>query len=1082
MTLLDDLSSLENLHYAWRKARSLLRRADGYVDLAETTAFELDLEAQLSRIQADFRSCSYHLDALRPLPRPKKLKKNVPIDRQFFHVAVRDQVAWIALTNILGPRLDPLMPAWSYGNRIYRAAWFEEDEARQSKRLEIGPYRHASGQLYRKFQHGWPLFRRHVSRTARLMWAHVHPIDQTQDNEADQRAFQVSEADGLVYFKSDYWQQPHDANPTYIHYASLDLERFYPNINRGAIVRAVIAQLEDQDREPIEILLRQMLAFEVDMSDFPEHLSENVEPTFKSFGPEKGIPTGLFAAGFLANAALLPVDQQIQEHLLKRRDIAHFRYVDDHTFLAYTFEALCSWIKTYRRIIEDSGLGVSINPEKFEPASLGTYLELEDGLSGSPVAASEISKAREAAFDETRIDGLNPTKLLTKTLGQVSAIVAANANILDDEDLRERLKLLEWLLLADIPDREIRPDTRAAFAAGQIATLVPLLVQESDGLVDLTRKLPSLETQLNALQKTQGSEESVNVLKVQIAATRDALSKKIKEHEATERAHYKHCFNLLMQAFKEFPGKPRLFYRLVQYCYVTGYPGIMDIAAWCVVQRQQGNETWADYYSGLCLQILSDTVLDATRILADRSTLLSERRAVLGHLKDIAAMPEKSLAVPSSRSAWFHDIASNELSISLMAVSRALESTDERALAVRLLAVADRIRPNWKKPGPSWRTDTGYSAGVWAERTEQRLNPNDEPSKPWQFFFLPSFDAAIRSDTLAVRRYPELLPQSWWRKLVEEPREIPRDDAGWWRDCLVAHPDRQTVALGSAHDALRTAAMSLQFDGAATVLGDAEGYCTVLQWVEHLKTCCSQFDPRQSEWTALEIVRAIVSTAWDFNATRGQLDHLHPANILIPHNWKTSFGNDAPGWEVWRKFARDNPARFRTGGSFLEDYRFSGCDAVDFQDNWDRQRVGIGRLLLGLLQCCFAGPRLWNMRGNERARPLARGTAYGELAISSLTLLFLEACLSARSAENWDMLLRPSLFGVVGLPRLSDMDFDAPVLKDPQEVVGIIQRAQEALEENQIAVSRNQPRQLIPFNLADFAKGMPAGVGDEDVE
>ena len=77
---------------------------------------------------------------------------------------------------------------------------------------------------------------------------------------------------------------------------------------------------------------------------------------------------------------------------------------------------------------------------------------------------------------DTKMDGANPTKLLTKTLGQVSAIAATNPDMLDDEDIEERLKLLEWLLLANIPDREIRPDTRAAFAAGQIATLAPLLI------------------------------------------------------------------------------------------------------------------------------------------------------------------------------------------------------------------------------------------------------------------------------------------------------------------------------------------------------------------------------------------------------------------------------------------------------------------------------------------------------------------------------------------------------------------------------------------------------------------------------
>ena len=53
------------------------------------------------------------------------------------------------------------------------------------------------------------------------------------------------------------------------------------------------------------------------------------------------------------------------------------------------------------------------------------------------------------------------------------------------------LSWFEWLLLADIPDREIRPDTRAAFAAGQIAALAPILIREDDGLVEEARAGPA---------------------------------------------------------------------------------------------------------------------------------------------------------------------------------------------------------------------------------------------------------------------------------------------------------------------------------------------------------------------------------------------------------------------------------------------------------------------------------------------------------------------------------------------------------------------------------------------------------------
>ena len=81
-----------------------------------------------------------------------------------------------------------------------------------------------------------------------------------------------------------------------------------------------------------------------------------VEPNFD--GPEiQGIPTGLFVAGFLANAAMLPVDTAVNQRVLKRRSLAHFRFVDDHTILAYEFEELCDWIENYQSLLMEYDTG-----------------------------------------------------------------------------------------------------------------------------------------------------------------------------------------------------------------------------------------------------------------------------------------------------------------------------------------------------------------------------------------------------------------------------------------------------------------------------------------------------------------------------------------------------------------------------------------------------------------------------------------------------------------------------------------------------------------------------------------------------
>ncbi|MGR8928236.1 RNA-directed DNA polymerase (plasmid) [Rhizobium leguminosarum] len=1078
MSLFDDLATSENLNYAWKKARTLFQNSDGYIDSGEITAFELNLGRELAAIQAEFRSNSYVLRPLRPLPRPKKLDKGTFANRQYFHVSVRDQVAWIAVVNILGPRLDPLMPAWSYGNRIYRAAWLDDGEKPQSKKLEIGPYRHASGHLYRKFQHSWPLFRRHVVRTARLMTgvrSQGSPI--TEEDEAEEKAFLAGQTDDLAYFRSRFWRKPKNLTGSDLFYASIDLERFFPNISRMTIRKALVANLPVTERAAFDVLILRMLAFELDLSDVPHHLFANVEPLFSEFTGNKGIPTGLFAAGFLANAVMIPVDQKINAFLEKKRSVAHFRYVDDHTILAYNFDELCEWIRQYRRLIEEEQVGASINWDKFDPTSLGDYLKLTEE-NNTAEKSNAVEAARLKAQDETRIDGFNPTKLLTKTLGQVSAIAAGNVHIMDDDDLKERLKLLEWLLLADIPEREIRPDTRAAFAAGQIALLVPLIVQESDGLIDKAREVADLERERQEFERNGAPKAQLKGIDSKIKLATSELRKKEIENQKHEKSQYRHCFSLLMRAFKEFPGKPRLFYRLCHYCLLTGHPGLKEIALWIVEQRDRDN-VWADYYAGLTLQILSDTLLRASRTMLSQDALLSDQRAARAHVQDIADINEKAFVVPSERAAWFHEIGRKELFASLTAVAALSDALEDKPLARRLYGAAVRLSKLPQQAdeiAPSWISMTGWPAGIWAEVTERKLSLAGRPSPVWERLFLPALDAGTELDVLAMRRYPELLPEEWWRRYLSPQAYIPIDDAGWWREAIAPHPNRRAEAESASHDAIRIAAHSLNASSSAA---DGAGTNSALEWLEYVRTL-SPFDPRRSEWTALEILRGLIANlSDDLFAGSDALDNLHPANVLVPASWFTTFDTSIPSWEVWRNHTRKASTKVRNPEGRLVDYRFLATGTDSTTDDWLGQRVGIGRLLLGLLQFDFGGPRIWNIRGNEHAHPFSRRAAYERLAISSLTLLILEGCLSARSIENFQLASRPRLFGEDNSPTLHDVDFDAPPLNDPGAVGESIKHAQAALEKNQIAVSGNQPRQLIPFRLEDFALG-EAGIQQED--
>ena len=1080
MTAYDRILLPENLNYAWLKAKRLYRMADGYIDNGELAEFELDLERRLIGIRRQFERGVWRLKKLRPLPRPKKIEDDVPIDRQYYHVAVDDQVAWIAVVNALGPELDQHMPPWSYGNRIYRPAWYEPGEDQQST-LEIGPYRHASGHLYRKFQHSWPPFRRHVALTARKM-ARAFPADLEELDQADRLAAITAEKERLPYFQAGFWEPGRNqTRGTELYHASIDLKHFYPSLRTEAVLKGLASAGGVDDR--MQKLLTGMIDFRLDKAEMPPHTLEHVKPGYDRLRV-RSIPTGLFVAGFLANAAMLPVDAIVNRRILEQKSLAHFRFVDDHIFLAYNFDELCAWIDWYRDQLVEFDTGAEVNVEKYDPASLGQWMNTRSkALTATKPPMRRAKKLqeqhRQAAIRDTRIDGANPTKLLTKTLGQISAIAAANIDILDDEDLEDRLKLLEWLLLANIPEWEIRPDTRAAFAAGQIAALAPSLVPEADGLIDAARSLEILKYQ--APNPETATEKEIEEHKTAVEKQADRVAKLQAGHEKSEERHLHRCFDLLFQAFREYPGKPRLLYRMHEYCRITGFRGLREVADWIKEVRERGHAGWADYYTGLSLQILTRGAFLTVRTLQGEDALRSDKKAALSHLHDISSIAAGTFLVPRENEAWFHAVSRREFGVALLSVAEVIRHTiADTHLSARLDHLASQyVGVSFDDPAEDWKHKAGRGPGVWAHLAESVLSVDDRPTPAWKRFE-PLFSYSHLAEVQAVRRYPEILSDQGWYHLLHSKKSMPETDSGWLRDAMAGNTERVAAARSSRQLGFSRAARSL--------LAPAQNWMTLEQWTRLLLRDVSPFDPRRSEWTALEVVRQLVAPiVHKFDVQQTSLDRLHPNNVLVPETWMKKFRCDrhraGVNWETWRDFAQSQNTMsitLRDSATSVLDYRyFTETQGGHHINEWERRLITVGRLLLGLLRLNHEVSRMWNIRGNEQVFVLPRARWFRSLAISSSTLLLMEGCLSARSAETLVITLNPGLFGWKDGLEPNDVDLDPPLLIGPNELLSAIEHAQDILKDNQLAVAMNQPRQLVPYRLSDFAAG-PDGEGEAD--
>lgn len=1068
MSVYERLMQPENLNYAWIKAKNLYRTADSFTDAGAIAAFEVDLEQRLLGIRRQFERGVYGLKKLRPLPRPKKISEEGPINRQYYHVAIEDQIAWIALVNALGPELDLKMEPWSYGNRLYRAAWYEKDEASGST-LEIGPYRHASGHLYRKFQHSWPLFRRHITLTARMMVLR-RTLESEEMDEPDQLAAATAERAKLAYFLPGFWRKKSASRGNSdLYHASIDLKQFYPQLDIEAVIKG-LAEAGAMENQHIAKLVKSMLSFRIDMTGMPETALENVDPPFLK-GSVKGVPTGLFVSGFLANAAMLPVDRIVAQELNRRRDIAHFRFVDDHTLLAYDFDALCDWIIWYERLLVTQGIGPVVNADKSDPPSLGDWISLRR----SGLAATELHSKQAAVYGlamrDARLDGKNPTKLMTKTLAQVSAIAATDIHILDDEDLNERLRLLEWLLLADIPEREIRPDTRAAFAAGQITSLVPVLIQEADGLVEAAREVAMHKRRPPDAERA--TDQDRRHYEERRAELKEKLRECMEQHDSAELTLLKRCFELLLQSLREHPGKARLFYRILQFCQVTGHQGLRFIAEWMKEMRAGGREAWADYYVALSLQIMARGVLATVRRLGAPDAMQSDVKAALSHLGDVARLDAAVFRIPAERETWYHAMGGREFGVALIQAAEVLGlRPGQGSLAKRLRSLSRKyVSVKAGASANSWLSETGWTSGVWAHLAEGSLGSEIGPSAAWSAL-APHFAYEQRLDLQAARRYPERLSDAAWGHLLAVTDPLPDSDSAWLREVIGNDERRRAAAQATGMKAFTRAVRSLE--------DSPEDWITVGDWTKRVHSC-SPFDPRRGEWTALEIAAQLLEEAMSAGGDDAILDRLHPSNVLLPREWINAYpcrhDRTDLSWEDWRQFIQHRSkdgfrARLRDARSSLADYRYSIESKAGVPLPVEERRlVSVGRLLLGLLRNDHAAPRIWNLRGNELVIQLPRARWFERLAISSPTTLILEACLGARPAETRAITREPGLFGWHDGEHPNDATFDPPTLYSSTDLFEGVRRAQRILEDNQLAVAGNQPRQLIPFRLVDFAAG-----------
>jgi hypothetical protein len=1057
----------ENLYWAWEKAKRIFVSDAAWFDDLEVARFEGELDKELKSIARDLQSGNYSCSAVRPVPHPKGDTREKLGVRQSFIVQPRDQIAWLALVGVIGPVLDEKMPKWSFGNRLHRPVWRDEEQPEAG--WMFGPYRHSSGQLYRKFQSGWTLFKHYVALTVREMSTVAREGLPINSLEEELLKFErlAQEERKMKYLLPGYWMD----NSSNIAWMGIDFEKFYPRLNVANIAESVISNLpSEMDVSVLRGLVCNMLSFPIN------HAGTDVDATARLGilplqASTEGLPTGLFVSGFLANVAMLDVDRAIAASS-QAHQIAHFRYVDDHILLGRSVKDIVGWISHYEQLLEEFQVGAKINKDKFEPETIRTCWDEISRISQTqgPADATALARAEVAC----RIDPLYPTPLLTATLNKVSQLASLEFELLDDQEKAAYLSELEHLMLADINATELPHATRRSFAAALLTRLVPEWAPNSTNWVDFEIRLSelllegqSLMRQLEALKADgdgglkvarmlEENSKEIVVVRARLRVASDKYSSEILKHR-------KHFSGVVRHALHQHPSKAKLWQRLLEFGYRTGVP-VSQALIDELNALEDIDSAAARYLRAFVIRSCAELLLRAVSEVVVEERTDEARQACRAFAVDVLCNWPRFLP---QENRWWFETRSSDLMRFAAGTARFLSEVSEDfehqlAEAMPVAEVSRAIR--WNAEPRQWARETHVDLSVWVWWLERQISLSRfeqlEPS-------LQRIGTLLApSDVLAVGlwlRYPSLIPESVAFEMIAHPADLSVGQEGWFFDLLGSRVDLRRLPRAQVGRGVRRLwFLSKRRDIKRAPVRTLDDW---ILWAAN-RYLESPQDPRVGEWTALTIAIQAAEAIQSLDIS-SQNFPFHPANFLVPEQWFATgelfkeLGQVT--WEEWRAKITGARVRLVPTNERIADERMAPTWTESQPGSNDGAAIhGIGLLFLFLLRRSKVLPPEWNPLGHQRAWPRPIRKIIATVGCSSWSRAILEQCLLPRGRETF---LLKAYESQLGLFWADDALFDSPPILDLSQFVERAHDASSALRQLQISMPGHAPRQIVPIVL-----------------
>ncbi|WP_195353771.1 RNA-directed DNA polymerase [Bacteroides cellulosilyticus] len=1097
--LIDQILAYDNMLLAWQKAKKAFSVGDIWYCDYQLCQFEANLDNELKAIINDAKEMKYKTKEvlIAPFPKAFDCEHQLPKTRQAFYISVRDQVTWLAICNVIGPLLDQKMPSWSYGNRIYRPAWYEIKEGKRD--IIIGNYRNSSGHIYQKWKQSWPLFRKHISGTLKIMadpikfskrqGNNIEDIDEDIDtmiNENDKLNF----SERVPYLVRDYFS--HDKIER-IYWAGLDFEKFYPRINSSIINTIIQNEIKYIGGDSLELtcLLNSIFDFRIQYNGWC--VEELRDLGLDKDAEYKGLPTGLLVAGFLANIALLDIDKKLSLELEKNRKIAHFRFVDDHVILSTNFEDLINWIETYEKLLNSSSIGATIGHDKTEPKVLASYLGREEDI--------DIEKVKKSC----ELDPEYPSPLMTQTLAKVSAISKTELDILSNDELDQLIGDLKHLLITDFPDQEVKKETRISFAATMLSKAVSRKDFQHERiytekkvlnkiLIDLEKdKYPlkensdifkniihgilqetlSLNFVTNSIKQLPDETKSNHIIH---AKCKDALNsiKNIIESNHRERSSINlQAYKLLKKSVKENHQKVRLWVRLIQFCYNQNMNDkLTDI--WSIIEtlskEKKIHNLSATFLYYLYIALIIELSWESTRLLLKQEITDNECERHKSFLNYICQ--DEFLTMIFSK----FDYDKRDYYKSIFVQLKVLVGSIISILKINktdCLLKFDII-------------DWSNHPNIWIKRQEfNNMNTwlfwifknTHDFEKEECYDFWPTFLAFANIDVIEeISPLIRLFPKSGIIRPLLCNYDIERlfpdiiNQEGWLLDYYntIINTKDQSDFINKMPDNI-----SYKIKKSDTnTLYDWITLINKLKYEKHNsdnKELVSCYDLRLTEWTSLSLMLKVINAIeckkeklLDFFIPIDKVDNgilIHPANFNISN---TLFKNSPKTWDELKQKMALVEIELCDIDKQIEDSRYFISELNMIPNDINQLLYGSAILMIQLLCKKISFPWIWNLNDRNLIWTNAITKQLATNEISSISQLIIRACLSTRNRET-------ILLQKLSRLKTDDTKYDPPIIKNLEDFRDSISKAIQELEKNQISVEGNSPRQLIPISIISLS-------------